>query len=103
GAVKFSDPEGHPLELLQFPLTNESRWRGTGIIGIDHSAISVSDAGASRRFYEELDLSAQDPTLNHGATQEALDGLAEVEVVVVPMRARRETPHLELLAYRRPA
>lgn len=102
-AVKFRDPEGHPLELLKFPLTNESRWHGTGVVGIDHSAISVSDVGSSRRFYEELGLSAQHPTLNHGATQEALDGLAGVEVVVVPMRARRATPHLELLAYRKPA
>lgn len=101
-AVKFRDPEGHPLELLQFPPQKLSRWRGAGIIGIDHSAISVSDVGASRRFYEGLGLAAQGATINHGATQVALDGLAGVEVDVVPMLARREIPHLELLAYRKP-
>jgi hypothetical protein len=32
----------------------------------------------------------------------ALDGLPEVEVDVVPMMPRQRTPHLELLAYRKP-
>ncbi|WP_298253482.1 VOC family protein [Bradyrhizobium sp.] len=99
-AVKFRDPEGHPLELLQFPPGN--RWRGTGILGIDHSAISVSDIGASCRFYEKLGLSVQHPTLNSGSTQVALDGLPDVEVGVVPMMPRADGPHLELLAYQTP-
>jgi catechol 2,3-dioxygenase-like lactoylglutathione lyase family enzyme len=100
-AVKFRDPEGHPLELLQFPPESRSRWRGAGLIGIDHSAISVSDVDASRSFYEALELSAHGPTLNRGPTQEALDGLPGVEVDVVPMMPRREPPHLELLGYRK--
>lgn len=101
-AMKFRDLEGHPLELLQFPPESGVHWRGTGIIGIDHSAISVSDVDLSRRFYEVLGLSVQGPTLNRGATQTALDGLAGVEVDVVPMLPRKDTPHLELLAYRKP-
>jgi catechol 2,3-dioxygenase-like lactoylglutathione lyase family enzyme len=101
-AVKFRDPEGHPLELLQFPRDNAGGWSGTGLLGIDHSAISVSDVGASRRFYESLGLSARGPMLNSGPTQTALDGLADVEVDVVPMLPGRAPPHLELLAYRRP-
>jgi catechol 2,3-dioxygenase-like lactoylglutathione lyase family enzyme len=101
-AVKFRDPEGHPLELLQFPPESENRWRGIGLIGIDHTAISISDAGISRSFYETLGLSVQGPTLNHGPTQEALDGLAGAEVDVVPMMPRGKTPHLELLGYRKP-
>jgi catechol 2,3-dioxygenase-like lactoylglutathione lyase family enzyme len=101
-AVKFRDPEGHPLELLQFPPDNNSGWRGSGLLGIDHSAISVSDVRASRHFYEALGLSARRPMLNNGPTQEALDGLSHVVVDVVPMTPRRDTPHLELLAYRTP-
>ena len=101
-ALKFRDPEGHPLELLQFPSENQSSWRGAGLLGVDHSAISVSDAGASCRFYQALGLSVQGPTLNHGPTQMALDGLPQVEVDVLPMMPRLSTPHLELLAYRRP-
>ncbi|MGH8289795.1 MAG: VOC family protein [Steroidobacteraceae bacterium] len=101
-AVKFRDPEGHPLELLQFPPQSAGRWRGTGLLGIDHSAISVSDASASRRFYEALGLSVRGPTLNRGPTQMALDALPGVEVDVLPMLPRQAPPHLELLAYRKP-
>lgn len=102
-AVKFRDPEGHPLELLQFPFGSRERWQGTGLLGIDHSAISVSEGSTSRRFYEALGLSVQEPTLNQGSAQEALDGLSQVVVDVVPMIPRRATPHLELLAYRAPS
>jgi catechol 2,3-dioxygenase-like lactoylglutathione lyase family enzyme len=101
-AVKFRDPEGHPLELLQFLPQSAGRWPGTGLLGIDHSAISVADVAASRRFYEAWGLSVQQPTLNEGPAQVALDDLADVVVDVVPMLPHRATPHLELLGYRRP-
>jgi catechol 2,3-dioxygenase-like lactoylglutathione lyase family enzyme len=101
-AAKFRDPEGHPLELLQFPPQSGGGWVGTGLLGVDHSAISVSDVGASCRFYEVLGLSVHGATLNEGATQVALDGLAGVEVDVVPMLPHQATPHIELLGYRRP-
>lgn len=101
-ALKFRDIEGHPLELLQFPSRSGSRRQGPGLLGIDHSAISVSDVGLSCRFYEALGLSPRGPTLNRGPTQTALDGLPEVEVDVVPMIPRRAVPHLELLGYRKP-
>ncbi len=100
--IKFRDPDGHPLELLQYPQTSGRSWTGTHLLGIDHSAISVCDVRASRRFYEALGLSVRGPTLNQGPTQAALDGLPEAEVDVVPMLPQRDTPHLELLGYRRP-
>jgi catechol 2,3-dioxygenase-like lactoylglutathione lyase family enzyme len=100
-AVKFRDPEGHPLELLQFP-RDAGRWPGTGLLGIDHSAVSVADIAVSRRFYEALGLAVQGPTLNRGPTQMALDGLPRAEVDVVPLVPQRKTPHLELLGYREP-
>ena len=101
-AVKFRDPEGHPLEFVQFS-SAARRSRDSGFTpGVDHSAISVSDAGASRRFYEVLGLRAGQPTLNQGPTQVALDGLPEVRVDVVPMSPEIGTPHLELLGYRSP-
>lgn len=101
-AVKFRDPDGHPLELLQVAAASGRSWTGARLLGIDHSAISVSDANASRRFYEAWGLSVHGPTLNQGSTQIVLDGLPEVEVDVVPMLPQRDTPHLELLGYRRP-
>ncbi len=101
-AVKLRDPEGHPLEFLQFPTGANPRWRGEGMLGIDHSAISVADAHASRRFYAALGLAVRRPTLNHGPTQAALDGLPEVQVEVAPMMPTQDTPHLELLGYLTP-
>ena len=99
-AVKFRDPEGHPLELLCFPEDSNSGWSGNGVLGIDHSAICVADAEVSRRFYERRGLSQGDGSFNHGPTQVALDGLVDARVDVVPMNPRDTTPHLELLAYR---
>ena len=101
-AVKFRDPDGHPLELLQFPTDGRAQWAGAGLLGIDHSALSVSDAAASRRFYDALGLSIGRPTLNGGPTQMELDGLGDVEVDVVPVLPHQSTPHVELLGYRKP-
>jgi len=102
-AIKFRDPEGHPLELLQFPPQGAAGpCPGTGLLRIDHSAISVSDIVASCRFYESLGLSVRGRTLNQGPTQAALDGLPGVEVDVMPMLPHRDTPHVELLGYRNP-
>ncbi len=102
-AGKFRDPDGHPLEFLQFPARPTNHWRGDGMLGIDHSAISVSDAAVSERFYGALGLSVRGPTLNQGEPQAALDGLVSPLVQVVPMMPPQALPHLELLAYRVPA
>lgn len=101
-AVKFRDPDGHPLELLQLPAGAGTDWSGSGILGIDHSAISVSDIAASRAFYAGNGLRKGDATLNRGQAQETLDGLDNVEVDVVPMIPTTATPHVELLGYRHP-
>ena len=102
-AVKFRDPEGHPLEFLQFPRGANPDWRGTGITGIDHSAISVSDVAVSRRFYARHGLSEAGATVNRGPAQDALDGLDGVDVDVVPMNPEGTPPHVEMLGYRHPA
>lgn len=108
-AFKFRDPDGHPLELLQFPAgSRPSAWQGRAAVagqiglGIDHSAISVTDADASTAFYRSLGLEPGDRTVNHGPEQQRLDALAGVEMSVVPMQPASGTPHLELLGYRVP-
>ena len=57
-AYKFRDPEGHPLELLQFPPDKgEARWHVGApgpLLGVDHSAIGIADTAASGRFYRQL-------------------------------------------------
>lgn len=102
-AVKFRDPDGHPLELLEFPAGSNSTWQGHGMLGIDHSAVSVATVEDSFRFYTRYGLKAGDRTLNHGPTQIALDGLDDVVVDVVPMTPSLATPHIELLRYRTPS
>lgn len=101
-AVKFRDPDGHPLELLQFPPGWSPDWSGTGLMGIDHSAMSVSDVEASRRFFAEHGLAEGRTSINKGPTQVALDALDDVCVDVVPMKPSAGPPHVELLGYRHP-
>ena len=100
-AVKFRDPDGHPLELLHFP-GSVKNWSGEGLLGIDHSAISVANVAASRAFYEARGLSVGPASLNQGPTQVALDGIDGVEVQVLPLRPEDGPAHLELLGYQQP-
>jgi catechol 2,3-dioxygenase-like lactoylglutathione lyase family enzyme len=100
--VKFRDLEGHPLELICFPNGTSSRRPGDRTQGIDHSAISVADIRAAQAFFADRGLSVGTSTLNRGPAQDTLDGLAAVEVEVVPMLAAVECPHLELLGYHHP-
>jgi catechol 2,3-dioxygenase-like lactoylglutathione lyase family enzyme len=103
-AFKFRDPEGHPLEFLSFPKDNvPTIWRkvsGGTCLGVDHSAISVSDTARSIAFYENLGFEVAARTLNQGSEQEMLDNLSGVRVEVTALKPRRATPHLELLCYR---
>jgi catechol 2,3-dioxygenase-like lactoylglutathione lyase family enzyme len=101
-AIKCRDPEGHPLEFLQFPRGANADWSGKGLMGIDHSALSVADVTASERFYADRGLIAGERSLNQGPTQVALDGLDDVAVDVVPMIPSKHPPHVELLGYRSP-
>lgn len=108
-AFKFRDPDGHPLELLQFPAEGAPpAWRGkrplAGQIGlgVDHSAISVSDVDASVAFYAGFGLAPGKRSHNEGAEQQGLDGLKGVQVVVAPLQPSRTPPHLELLGYQVP-
>ncbi|MDQ2877741.1 MAG: VOC family protein [Pseudomonadota bacterium] len=101
-AIKFRDPDGHPLEFLQFPTGSNPIRTDSGMMGLDHSAISVANVAASRRFYAGHGLTEGGATLNHGPTQVALDGLDDVRVHVVPMAPSVAPPHVELLGYNTP-
>ncbi|MEB3301265.1 MAG: VOC family protein [Cyanobacteriota bacterium] len=106
-AYKFRDPEGHPLELLQFPPDKgDPRWHAcaaTGpVLGIDHSALGIADTDASCRFYEGLlGLRIGGDGVNHGPEQERLDGLAGARVRITSHRCP-EGAGIECLEYREP-
>jgi catechol 2,3-dioxygenase-like lactoylglutathione lyase family enzyme len=107
-AFKFRDPEGHPLELISFPKgVGDPLWHktpGTGILGYDHTAISVMDLDRSIAFYTQLlGFGVAGRSLNTGPEQDRLDGLQGCKIDVVALQpAKVPTPHVELLHYRRP-
>jgi catechol 2,3-dioxygenase-like lactoylglutathione lyase family enzyme len=109
-AFKFRDPEGHPLELIAFPADNvPPRWRQAPhrngpCLGIDHSAIVVSDTAQSVAFYQQvLGFSVVGGSLNRGREQEQLDAVPGAVVEVTALDPGAENPpHLELLCYRSP-
>jgi catechol 2,3-dioxygenase-like lactoylglutathione lyase family enzyme len=108
-AFKFRDPDGHPLELLHFPAgTGRPTWNAPGrdglFLGIDHSAIGVSDTPQSQAFYESLGLKAAYRIVNRGPTQERLDGtfnaVVKISGFLPPAGAG---PGVEFLDYRVPS
>lgn len=108
-AFKFRDPDGHPLELLHFPAVSAPpRWRsqaGDGVLlGIDHSAVTVSDTAASVAFYgERIGLTVKSRSLNRGPEQDDLDDTPGAVVEVTALSpADPGSPHVELLCYRMP-
>jgi catechol 2,3-dioxygenase-like lactoylglutathione lyase family enzyme len=103
-ALKFRDPEGHPLELIAFPRGHTpAKWRSSSTaeyLGIDHSAISVADTERSVKFYERLGLRRTSGSLNIGPEQDKLDDIAGALVKVTAVAPAITTPHVELLCYR---
>jgi catechol 2,3-dioxygenase-like lactoylglutathione lyase family enzyme len=103
-ALKFRDPEGHPLELIAFPRDGTpAKWQSSSTaecLGIDHSAISVAVTERSVKFYERLGLKRTSDSLNIGPEQDKLDDIAGALVEVTAMAPEITTPHVELLCYR---
>lgn len=106
-AYKFRDPDGHPIELIQFPKTTGGRVQqqdGPVFLGIDHSAISIANMEQSVDFYTRLlGLRVVSRSVNSGSAQERLDRAADVLVDVVALQPAAPGPaHVELLGYKRP-
>ena len=105
-AYKFRDPDGHPLELIHFPGGEPAkRWADAlGLfLGIDHSAITVTNLDGAIAFLTGLGLTLSERGLNRGPEQARLDGLSDPVVDVVALAPAQPAPHVELLHYRAPA
>jgi catechol 2,3-dioxygenase-like lactoylglutathione lyase family enzyme len=104
-AVYFRDPEGHPLELIQFPPgKGEPRWQATDLLflGIDHAAIATGDTESSLAFYRDrLGLQIAGTSENWGIEQERLSGVEGAHVRITTLRAQRG-PGIEFLQYLMP-
>jgi catechol 2,3-dioxygenase-like lactoylglutathione lyase family enzyme len=106
-AFYFKDPDGHPLEILQFPPgKGDPKWHASGdrlFLGIDHTAIVVADTTASLAFYEgALGLRVAGRAENWGTEQEHLNGVFGAHLRITTLRAGHG-PGIELLEYVAPS
>jgi catechol 2,3-dioxygenase-like lactoylglutathione lyase family enzyme len=106
-AFYFKDPDGHALEVLQFPPDKgDPKWRRPGgrlFLGIDHTAIVVSDTEASLRLYRDaLGLRVAGESENHGIEQERLNNVFGARLRITALRAAAG-PGIEFLEYLAPA
>jgi catechol 2,3-dioxygenase-like lactoylglutathione lyase family enzyme len=105
-AFYFRDPDGHYLEILQFPEgKGDPKWhRKTDqlFIGIDHTAIVVSDTEESLRFYRDiLGMKVAGESENHGTEQEHLNNVFGARLRITALRAA-SGPGIEFLEYLAP-
>ena len=106
-AVYFRDPDGHFLELIQYPPDKgEPRWHRQRdpplFLGIDHSAVASTDTAASVSYYvDDLGLRVAGDSLNYGVEQERLSGIPGARVRITALRGV-EGPGVELLEYLSP-
>ena len=104
-AFYFHDPDGHVLEILQFPPgKGDPRWqsRESLFLGIDHTAIVVEDTDRSLGFYRDvLGLKVAGTSENHGIEQERLNNVFGARLRITTLRAR-SGPAIELLEYLAP-
>jgi len=104
-AFYFKDPDGHPLEILEFPRgKGEPRWQAKGslFLGIDHTAIVVSDTDASLHFWRDiLGLAVAGESENWGTEQERLNNVPGVHLRITTLRPPAG-PGVELLEYLSP-
>jgi catechol 2,3-dioxygenase-like lactoylglutathione lyase family enzyme len=112
-AFYFKDPDGHALEILQFPAgKGDEKWRrlaeqdaGRLFLGIDHTAIVVSDTEASLKFYRDaLGMRITGESENYGPEQERLNNVFGARLRITALRAASENggPGIEFLEYLAP-
>ena len=101
-AFYFRDPDGHFLEILSFPPDKgAAQWHATDrlFLGIDHTAIVVSDTDASLRFYrDQLGFRVAGEGENFGTEQEHLNNVFGARLRITSVRAA-SGPAIELLEY----
>ncbi len=104
-AFYFRDPDGHPLEILQFPPDKgDPKWRQKNalFLGIDHTAIVVENTDRSLAFYRDLlGLRVAGESRNQGTEQEHLNNVEGARLRITGLRSATG-PGVELLEYLSP-
>ena len=105
-AFYFQDPDGHVLEILQFPPgKGQSKWHqptGRLFLGIDHTAIVVRETEASlRMFRDTLGLRVAGEGENYGTEQEHLNQVFGARLRITALRTTQR-PGIEFLEYLSP-
>ncbi|BDM83296.1 VOC family protein [Acaryochloris marina] len=106
-AFYFRDPDGHNLEIIFFPPDKgDPRWQEPTeslFLGIDHTAITISNTQASRNFYENLlGLKLVGQSENYGTEQEHLNNVFGARLLISGLKAP-SGPGVEFLNYLTPA
>jgi catechol 2,3-dioxygenase-like lactoylglutathione lyase family enzyme len=104
-AFYFRDPDRHFLEILQFPAGKGlEKWQRSDrlFLGIDHTAIVVSDSDQSLALYRDaLRLRVAGESENFDTEQEHLNNVFGARLRITALRAGRG-PGVELLEYLAP-
>jgi catechol 2,3-dioxygenase-like lactoylglutathione lyase family enzyme len=105
-AFYFADPDGHPLEILEFPPDKGNpKWHRANeklFLGIDHTAIVVASTSVSLVFYRDvLGFRVVGESENYGPEQEHLNNVFGARLRITSLRSI-EGPGIELLEYQSP-
>ena len=105
-AFYFRDPDQHNLEVIYFPPgKGDPRWQEKTdklFLGIDHTAIGISNTDASLKFYRDLlGMRKAGESENFGTEQEHLNQVSGAHLRITGMRAS-SGPGVEFLEYLTP-
>jgi catechol 2,3-dioxygenase-like lactoylglutathione lyase family enzyme len=105
-AFYFRDPDQHNLEIIYFPPGKGApRWQEKTdklFLGIDHTAIGISNTDASLKFYRDLlGLRKAGESENFGTEQEHLNQVFGAHLHITGLRADAG-PGIEFLEYLTP-
>ncbi|HEY9657420.1 MAG TPA: VOC family protein [Allocoleopsis sp.] len=106
-AFKFKDLDRHDLELIWFPPDKgQAKWHQPTdqlFLGIDHTAIVVTDTAQSLHFYRDLlGMKVDGGSFNWRETQAKMDGLPNTKLRVTALRPVQGGLGIELLDYVEP-
>lgn len=102
-AFYFHDPDNHNLEIIYFPKgKGQAKWQeGAGkiFLGIDHTAIGVSNTAQSHQFYSDLlGIERKGDSWNKGTEQEHLNNIKGASLHITGYRSPLG-PGVEFLEY----